>query len=61
MFADVGPTCFEVLTDHAILVQVNGICSTENGPQVQDDGEDIAQQKVSAIEVSKHLRALQRY
>lgn len=43
--------CSEELTDHAILAQVSGACAIEEDKD--DDKEDIAGQKVSAIEADE--------
>ncbi|KAH7955158.1 hypothetical protein HPB49_024952 [Dermacentor silvarum] len=59
--ADVDLMCSEELTDHAILEQVNGACALEDEPEEEEDDEDIAGQKVSAVEADEHLKALQRY
>lgn len=58
--ADMDLVCSEELTDEAILAQVNGACALADEPEEEDE-EDIAEPKVSALEADEHLRALQRY
>lgn len=58
--ADMDLVCSEELTDEAIVAQVNGAGALDDELEEEDE-EDIAEPKVSAVEADEHLRALQRY
>ncbi|KAH9368245.1 hypothetical protein HPB48_011565 [Haemaphysalis longicornis] len=58
--ADMDLVCSEELTDEAIVAQVNGAGFLDDELEEEDE-EDIAEPKVSAVEADEHLRALQRY